>query len=118
VAAAALTDDRHVGQLYELTGPRSLTLAQVAAEISEVVGREVRYVPISIEQHAAEAAEHGVPPELVELLTYLFSEVVDGRNAETTDGVRRALGRDARDFRDFARAAAADGAWDPAPITA
>jgi uncharacterized protein YbjT (DUF2867 family) len=118
VAVTALTDDRHVGQLYELTGPRSLTLAQVAAEISEVVGREVRYVPISIEQHAAEAAEHGAPPELIELLTYLFSEVVDGRNAETTDGVRRALGREARDFRDFARAAAINGVWDPAPISA
>ena len=118
VAVAALTDDRHVGQLYELTGPRSLTLAQVAAEISVAVGREVRYVPISIEQHAAEAAEHGAPPEMVELLTYLFSEVVDGRNAETTDGVRRALGREARDFRDFARAAATSGAWDAAPISA
>ena len=118
VAVAALTDDRHVGQLYELTGPRSLTLAQVAAEISEAVGREVRYVPISIEQHAAEAAEHGAPPELVELLTYLFSEVVDGRNADTTDGVQRALGREARDFRDFARAAATSGAWDAAPISA
>ena len=118
VAVAALTDDRHVGQLYELTGPRSLTLAQVAVEISEAVGREVRYVPISIEQHAAEAAEHGAPPEMVELLTYLFSEVVDGRNAETTDGVRRALGREARDFRDFARAAATSGAWDAAPISA
>ena len=118
VAVAALTDDRHVGQLYELTGPRSLTLAQVAAEISEAVGREVRYVPISIEQHAAEAAEHGAPPEMVELLTYLFSEVVDGRNAETTGGVRRALGREARDFRDFARAAATSGAWDAAPISA
>ena len=118
VAVAALTDDRHVGQLYELTGPRSLTLAQVAAEISEAVGREVRYVPISIEQHAAEAAEHGAPPEMVELLTYLFSEVVDGRNADTTDGVRRALGREARDFRDFARAAATSGAWDAAPISA
>ena len=118
VAVAALTDDRHVGQLYELTGPRSLTLAQVAAEISEAVGREVRYVPISIEQHAAEAAEHGAPPEMVELLTYLFSEVVDGRNADKTDGVRRALGREARDFRDFARAAATSGAWDAAPISA
>jgi uncharacterized protein YbjT (DUF2867 family) len=63
-------------------------------------------------------AEHGAPPELVELLTYLFSEVVDGRNADTTDGVRRALGHDARDFRDFARAAATNGAWDPAPISA
>ena len=89
----------------------------MAAEISEVVGRQVRYVPISLEQHAAEAAEQGAPPELVELLTYLFSEVVDGRNADTTDGVRRALGREARDFRDFARTAATNGAWDPAPIS-
>jgi hypothetical protein len=68
-----------VGQLYELTGPRSLTMAQVAAEISEASGREIRYAPVSLEQHAAEAAEHGVPPEFVELLTYLFAEVVDGR---------------------------------------
>ena len=93
VAVAALTDDRHVGQLYELTGPRSLTMAQAAAEIAEAAGREVRYVPVSLEQHAAEAAEHGVPGEVIDLLTYLFSEAVDGRNASTTDGVRRALGR-------------------------
>jgi uncharacterized protein YbjT (DUF2867 family) len=110
-AVEALTDDRHVGRLYELTGPRELTFAQAAAEIGEAAGREIRYVPVSLEQHAAEAAEHGAPPELVELLTYLFAEVVDGRNAKTTDGVRRALGREARDFGDFARAAAATGVW-------
>jgi uncharacterized protein YbjT (DUF2867 family) len=114
IAAASLTDDRHIGQLYELTGPRSLTFHQVAAEISEAAGREVRYVPISLEEHAVEAAEHGVPPEFVDLLTYLFGEVVDGRNADTTDGVRRALGREARDFGDFAREAAATGVWSAA----
>ena len=48
VAVAALTDDRHVGQLYELTGPRSLTFARVAAEIGAAVRRDVRYVPISL----------------------------------------------------------------------
>ncbi len=90
----------------------------MAAEIGEAAGREVRYVPVSIEQHAAEAAEHGRAAEVIELLTYLFSEVMDGRNAGTTDGVRSALGREARDFRDFARAAATSGAWDPAPISA
>jgi uncharacterized protein YbjT (DUF2867 family) len=118
VAVAALTDDRHVGQLYELTGPRSLTFAEVAAEIGEAAGREVGYVPVSLERHAAEAAEHGVPPEFVELLSYLFAEVVDGRNASTTDGVRRALGREARDFRDYAREAAASGVWNGSPVTA
>jgi hypothetical protein len=69
-------------------------------------------VPVSLEEHAAEAAEHGVPAEVVELLTYLFAEVVDGRNASTTDGVRRALGREGRDFADYARDTAATGVWD------
>ena len=111
VAVAALTDDRHIGELYELTGPRSLTFAQVAQEISAAIGREIRYTPVSLEQHASEAAAHGVEPEFVELLTYLFAEVVDGRNAGTTDGVRRALGRPARDFADYVRATAAAGVW-------
>ena len=115
VAVAALTDDRHSGQLYELTGPRSLTFAEAAAEIAEATGREIRYVPVSLEEHAAEAAEHGVPAEVVELLTYLFSEVVDGRNANTTDGVQRALGREPRDFTDYAQETAASGVWNDRP---
>jgi uncharacterized protein YbjT (DUF2867 family) len=115
VAVAALTDDRHIGELYELTGSRSLTFADAAAEIARATARDVRYVKVSLEEHAAEAAEHGVPPEYVELLTYLFAEVVDGRNADTTDGVRRALGREARDFGDYARRTAATGVWDRQP---
>ena len=111
VAVAALTDDRHVGELYELTGPLSLTMAEATAEIAFAAGREIRYVPISLEMHAAEAAEYGVPPEVVDLLTYLFSEVVHGRNASTTDGVQRALGREPRDFTGFAREVAAGGIW-------
>jgi hypothetical protein len=59
-----------------------------------------------------------VPAEWIELLTYLFSEVVDGRNADTTDGVRRALGRDARDFGDYARQVAATGIWTPSAVAA
>jgi uncharacterized protein YbjT (DUF2867 family) len=114
-AVTALTEDRHAGQLYELTGPRSLTFAEAAAEIAEATGREIRYVPVSLEEHAAEAAEHGVPAEVVELLTYLFGEVVDGRNANTTDGVQRALGREPKDFADYARDAATSGVWNGKP---
>jgi uncharacterized protein YbjT (DUF2867 family) len=118
IAVAALTDDRHIGQLYELTGPRSLTFAEAAAEIGEATGREVRYMPVSLEQHETELAEHGVAPDVIELLTYLFSEVVDGRNADTTDGVQRALGREPRDFADYARDTAASGVWNPTAVTA
>jgi uncharacterized protein YbjT (DUF2867 family) len=111
VAVAALTDDRHIGQIYELTGPRLLTFTQAVEEIAQAAGREIRYVPVSIEQHAAAAAEQGVPGEVIDFLTYLFSEVLDGRNAHLADGVQRALGRAPRDFREYARATAATGVW-------
>jgi uncharacterized protein YbjT (DUF2867 family) len=113
VAVAALTDDRHIGRLYELTGPRLLTFAEAVREIGQAAGREFRFVPVSIEDYAAAAAEQGVPRDVIDLLTYLFSEVLDGRNAHVADGVRRALGRAPRDFADYARAAAATGVWNP-----
>jgi uncharacterized protein YbjT (DUF2867 family) len=112
VAVAALTEDGHVGQLYELTGPRLLTFAQVAEEIAQATGREIRYVPVSIEQYAAAAAEQGLPGVVIDLLRYLFGVVLDGRNAHLADGVQRALGREPRDFSDYARATAATGVWE------
>jgi uncharacterized protein YbjT (DUF2867 family) len=116
VAVAALTEDGHVGQLYELTGPRLLTFAEAVDEISRAVGRKISYVPVSIEEVVA-AAYEDVPGEVIELLTYLFGEILDGRNAHVTDGVQRALGRQPRDFADYARDAAASGVWN-APVPA
>src|SRR5690606_32536934 len=46
VAFAALTEDGHVGRLYELTGPRMLTFAEAVDEISSATGREIRYVQV------------------------------------------------------------------------
>ena len=111
VAVAALTEDGHTGQVYELTGPRLLTFADAVAEIAEASGREVRYVQVPREVFAAGLAEAGVPADDVELLKYLFTTVLDGRNAHVTDGVERALGRAPRDFREYARDVAATGVW-------
>ncbi|MBB6670350.1 NAD(P)H-binding protein [Cohnella nanjingensis] len=112
VAAAALTDDRHIGQLYELTGPRALTFAEATAAVAQASGREIRYTPLTHEAFLAMLEEQQVPGEYVALLSYLFSTVLDGRNAHLTDGVQRALGREPRDFAVFANTAAAAGAWE------
>lgn len=112
VAAAVLTEDGHVGKLYELTGPRLLTFDQAVAEISAASGRDIRFVPVSIEEFAEGLAKAAVPDEFVGFLTYLFAEVLDGRNAHVTDGVQRVLGRPARDFREYARDTAATGVWE------
>ena len=110
VAVAALTDDRHIGETYELTSPRLMTFPDAVAEIAAATGRRIHYVPVSVEEYAAGAAELGVPEEFVEFLTYLFGEVL-GNNAYVTDDVQRALGREPRDFADYARDAAATGVW-------
>jgi uncharacterized protein YbjT (DUF2867 family) len=118
VAVAALTDDRHVGQLYEVTGPRLLTWADAVAEIATAAGRPIRYLPVSLEDYASLLLDQQVPADDVQMLTGVFSELtdaLDGRNAHLSDGVQRALGRPPRDFADYARDAAATGIWsDPA----
>ena len=112
VAVAALTDDRHIGQLYDLTGPRLLTFADAVHEIAQATGREIRYLRVSIDEYAAGALASGAPPALVKVLTDVFTQVLDGRNAHLGDGVQRALGRPPKDFADYARDAAASGAWE------
>jgi uncharacterized protein YbjT (DUF2867 family) len=111
VAVAALTEEGHAGELYELTGPRLLTFAEAIGEISKATGRKIRFVPISVEEYSSMLAEQDVPADYVWLLTYLFTEVLDGRNAYLTDGVQRALGREPRDFADYAWDTAATGVW-------
>jgi uncharacterized protein YbjT (DUF2867 family) len=110
VAVAALTEAGHAGQVYELTGPRLLSFPQAIAEIATARGRDITYVPVSVEDYAAGAAEQGVPAELVDFLAYLFRDVL-GNNAHVTDGVQRGAGRPARDFTDYATRTAATGIW-------
>lgn len=111
VAVSALTGDRHAGQLYELTGPRLLTFAEAVAEIAKATGRPIHYRKISLAEYADAMAEQKVPADFAWLLNYLFATVLDGRNAHLTDGVQRALGRDPRDFSDYAQEVAASGVW-------
>ena len=116
VAVAALTDDRHIGELYELTSPRLMTFADAVGEIASSTGRDIRYVPVTIEEYAAEAGEH-VPADFVEFLTYLFRDVL-GNSAYVSDGVQRALGREPRDFSAYARKTASTGVWNSSAVTA
>ena len=113
VAVAALTEAGHAGHVYELTGPRLLTFAEAVAEIGRATGRELRYVPVTVEDYTAAAAGQGLPEDVLGLVAYLFSEVLDGRNAMLADGVQQALGRAPRDFADYVRDTAAGGVWTP-----
>ena len=112
VAVAAFTEDGHTGQLYELTGPRMLTFEEATAEIAKAVDREIAFVPVSPADYAAALTAEGVPSDVIDLVLYLFTTVLDGRNASIADGVQRALGREPRDFYDYAWDTAQRGTWD------
>lgn len=111
VAVAALTEDHHSGEVYEVTGPRMLTFREAAQELSRAVGREVTFIPVPKQDFLAGARDSRAPEEIVWLLNYLFETVLDGRNAYISDGVQRALGRQPRDFAVYAEDAALAGAW-------
>jgi uncharacterized protein YbjT (DUF2867 family) len=118
VATAALLEDRHVHQIYELSGPRLLSMQDVVADLSAALGRTVRFESVSVEAYAKELVQHGFSEEESVPVAQLIAAVLDGRNAYLTDGVQRALGRPAKDFAAFAQAAAAAGVWNPAEVGA
>lgn len=111
VVFASLVNDRHMGQIYQLTGPRLLTLPQVAEELSKAMGIEVQFHSVSIAEYALELTQHGFSEDEALPVAQLIADVLDGRNATLTDGVQRALGREPRDFTEFAERETAAGTW-------
>ncbi|MGM1065424.1 NmrA family NAD(P)-binding protein, partial [Saccharothrix sp. Mg75] len=106
VVVAALTEDKHSGQIYELSGPAAITLAEAVAAISEAAGREVRYVPLSVEDFVAELVEQGLPREDASVFADMVEPLRNNTDAYLSDGVQRALGRPPRTFAEFAKSTA------------
>ncbi len=111
VVVAALTEDKHNGQIYELSGPKALNLAEAVATISEHAGREIRYVPLSVEDYIAELVAAGLSPEDAKAFADMVEPIRNGTDEYLSDGVQRALGRPARTFAEFAKSTAEEGGW-------
>ena len=103
VAAGVLTGKGHEGKAYELTGPQALTNAQAAEILSRVLGREIRYVPITHEQYKQGALAAGMPPAYVDALVDLDRYYAAGRMTVITPAVKRLAGRDPIRFEQFAK---------------
>lgn len=114
VAVAALSTDGHTGEIYEVTGPRLMTFADIAEDLTNATGRDISFVPVPHDAFIDEVKRSGAPQDVVWMLDYLFATVLDGRNASLTDGVQRALGRAPREFQAYAGDVAATGVWNPA----
>lgn len=101
VAVALLTGEEHTGGVYPLTGPEALSNAEAAAVLSEVIGREIRYVDVPGDAFKAGLLEAGLEEWLANDLVTLNGLLADGAEARVTGDVERLTGRPARTFAQF-----------------
>ncbi|BBX67514.1 NmrA family transcriptional regulator [Mycolicibacterium psychrotolerans] len=108
VAATVFADpDVHRDVVYHLTGPTPLTMAEVAAEMTAVLGRPIRYVDPSLPRFAVRLRRRGVGWDTIGFMSAVYTLTKLGRNQPVTGDVQRLLGRQPRPLHDFL----VDNAW-------
>ena len=112
VVVQAIIDEKHNGQIYELTGPRLMTIPQAIAEISDACGRIIQFQALTLEENVQLLRSYQLPEDYIWLVNYLFAEVLDGRNATISSDIEKVLGRKATDFSEYTKVTAASGVWD------
>lgn len=100
VAAVALTEPGHDGARYDVTGPEALSYADVAAKLTEAMGRPISYVDVPDDAVRQALVSAGLSPWFAGALVGLYADYrqsgSDGYAAGVTDTVRRLTGRPAR----------------------
>ncbi len=101
---AMLTEPGHTGQAYELTGPHSLTLTEMAAQISERSGQTVTYEPETLDEARASRAHLAAPAWELEGWVTSYAAVASGELDVVTDHVHRLTGHEPKGVRAFLEA--------------
>ncbi|MGB5458524.1 MAG: NAD(P)H-binding protein, partial [Eudoraea sp.] len=116
VVVASLLNDKHNDEIYELTGPRTLTFSDVVKEISAATGKEIQFTAISMEEYNAMMQEFNLPDGYLWLINYLFETVLVESNSVITNDIEKVLGRKPTDFTEYVNAAVKTGVWNPVGV--
>lgn len=101
-AEIAASPATHRGKTYPLTGPELLSHVDVAAVLSEVLGKTITYREVSSEEDKNAMIQAGLPEPIAEMNVQAFRLVASGGSAWLTEDVPLLLGRPARSFKQFA----------------
>ena len=101
---AMLTEPGHEGMTYELTGPESLTLSELAAAVSAAGDRIVTFHDESLEEAYASRAAYGAPDWEVEGWISTYTAIAAGELDVVTDHVARLTGHEPVSLHEFLRA--------------
>lgn len=112
VVVQSLVDDSHNGKTYELTGPQAMTFSEVIAKIATATGRDLQFIPISLEEYAQGMKAAGIPDDYAWLINYLFREVLGSKGSDliSTD-IEKVLGKDPRSFEQYIEETLMQGVW-------
>ena len=103
VAFAALTQEGHVGQTYDITGPQALTHAEMAAQLSHALGRTVRFVDVALDAMRHALLEAHFPVWQADGLLEEYAAWSQNAAAVVTPAVANVTGRAPHSFAEFAR---------------
>jgi uncharacterized protein YbjT (DUF2867 family) len=102
VAAKVLTEEGHEGAVYTLTGPAAISFYEVAEALSEVLGKEVRYVDISLEDAKRAMLNMGLSEWRADVLIEYAKAHSEGYSNFTTQDVEQLTGQPATSYKEFA----------------
>lgn len=111
VAVKSLLEDKHNSKVYELTGPELLSFREVTTKISQGIRHEIRFAEVELSEYESMLRSYEVPEEVVSLITYLFSQVLDGRNESVQNAIPTVLGRPATSFEEYVNKTISQGIW-------
>jgi uncharacterized protein YbjT (DUF2867 family) len=100
-AVAVLSAPTEFGKAHVLTGPIALTWPEVAARLTQVLGRPISYDAVSIEERRAQLEAGGLAPWRVELVLGLDEINRSDLYATPTDAVRQLTGHPPRTIEDY-----------------
>jgi uncharacterized protein YbjT (DUF2867 family) len=101
VIVELLTDTGRDGAGYDLTGPEALSLAEIAAKLTEVSGREVRYEEETVEEAWASRRPTGAPDWEIEGWVSTYLAIAAGEVGKVTDTVREVAGHPPQGLDEF-----------------
>ncbi len=104
IAAILKSPEAHVGKTIALSGPVEMDHEQMAAELSDALGRKIVLQDLPIEEYADSIAAMGVPPYVVQHLSGAMADYQKGAMSGADDNVERLTGRRSMTVGEFARA--------------
>lgn len=100
-AAAALVESAKGRHTVDVTGPAAVTSDEVAAIVSELVGRKIVHVSVPPDALIQGMVSHGLPKPVAELYAGFDTAIQKGDLSTATDTVKRLTGRAPQSVRDF-----------------